>query len=252
MVPKNRKKTKKTKKTGDPGRSDQTSKSQDENAQKAVASENKLSVTGMSSISGLPSSLADRSTFTSTQTEQMTGGISVPNIPVTSNSDSDIDIDYEEHSEEYEDQDDDEDDDEIRFTSAQWKAKSRARTRTFVSEFLDSTKHKHIIDMKIRPLDDKKDFEPWLFAIKTQLRIHQVWEVVENDLTMLASTDDLYPDLMRMKDIGCAVIFTSISQKVRECSCVFGSLDQRNPFMMMGAIHEHFGPNSDSTGCHSH
>ncbi|KAJ5798849.1 uncharacterized protein N7503_006354 [Penicillium pulvis] len=153
--------------------------------------------------------------------------------------------------------------------SAEWKDKSRDRTRKFVLEFLDTTKSKHLVDMKTRkfvlefldttkskhlvdmktrPLVGKKDYTSWLFAMETNLRMHQVWEVVEGDLTMLVSTDDLYPDLMRMNDIGCAVIYANISQQVRVCPCVFGSLRYRDPGILMNAINEHFGPDSEDIG----
>ncbi|KAJ5552519.1 hypothetical protein N7494_001897 [Penicillium frequentans] len=257
MTPKNQKKSR------GPGQKAKSPESLKGCAQKAPPSKNERSVTGMGSITDL-SRLTDPSTFISSSsstksveaheskiiTEEMNelsseapssqtnGGTALPAATPTAKSDSDIDSDDE--------------DDEYNLYSAEWKAKSRGRTRKFVLEFLDTTKSKHLVDMKIRPLVGKKDYTSWLFAMETNLRMHQVWEVVEGDLTMLVSTDDLYPDLMRMNDIGCAVIYANISQQVRDCPCVFGSLRYRDPGILMNAINEHFGPDSQGIGGHHH
>ncbi|KAJ5986420.1 hypothetical protein N7451_010785 [Penicillium sp. IBT 35674x] len=267
---------KKQKKSRDPGQKAKSPESLKRCLQKAPPSTNQRSVTGMGSITGL-FCLTDPSTFISSSSsaktldapeskviteemnelsseapssQQTNGGIALSAAPVIAKSDSDIDSDEEDDDYEDEDDDDDDDDedDEYNMYSAEWKAKSRDRTRKFVREFLDTTKIKHLVDMKIRPLVGKKDFTSWLFAMETNLRVHQVWEVVEGDLTMLASADDLYPDLMRMNDVGCAIIYANISQQVRECPCVFGSLRYRNPGILMNAINEHFGPDSESIG----
>lgn len=279
MTPKGQKKSR------GPGQNAKSPESLKGCVQKAPPSKNERSVTGMGSITGL-SCLTDPSTFISSSsstktleahepkniTDEMTelsseapssqqtnGGTALPAAPPTAKSDSAIDSDEEDDDYEDDDEDDDEDDeedddedDEYNMYSAEWKAKSRDRTRKFILEFLDTTKSKHLVDMKIRPLVGKKDYTSWLFAMETNLRMHQVWEVVEGDLTMLVSTDDLYPDLMRMNDVGCAVIYANISQQVRECPCVFGSLRYRNPCILMNAINEHFGPDSDGIGGHHH
>ncbi|KAJ5657757.1 uncharacterized protein N7484_001406 [Penicillium longicatenatum] len=184
--------------------------------------------------------------------QQTPGGISLPIVLPAASPESDIETEDEDDDDDQgEGDDDDVDDDEYHMESAEWKAKSRDRTRKFVRDFLDSAKAQHIIDMKIRRLVGENDFKSWLSAIETQLRMHQVWEIVEDELTMLATTDDLYRDMMQMKDVACALIFANVSQEIRECPCVYKSLRDRDPCMMMGTIHAHFGP--EGTGgenCH--
>lgn len=188
--------------------------------------------------------------------QQTPGGISLPVVLPTVNSDSEIDLDNEDEDEEknyeYGPRNDDEDEDEDDEEFARIKVEFRDRTRKSVRDFLDSSKHKPLVDMNISRLAGKKDYPPWLFAVEIQLRLHLVWEVVSNELMPLASTDGMYSDYMRMNDVGCAVIFANISQQVRECPCVYAALRRRDPGIMMNAINEHFGPKSEDNGGHCH
>ncbi|KAJ5805772.1 uncharacterized protein N7503_003374 [Penicillium pulvis] len=258
MTPKNKKKSR------GPGQKAKSPESLKGCVQKAPPSKNESSSSSTKTLEAHESKIiTEEMTEPSSEapsSQQTNGGTALPAAPPTAKSDSEIDSDEEDDDYEDNDEDDDDDDeeedddedDEYNMYSAEWKAKSRDRTRKFVLEFLDTTKSKHLVDMKIRPLVGEKDYTSWLFAMETNLRMHQVWEVVEGDLTMLVSTDDLYPDLMRMNDVACAVIYANISQQVRDCPCVFGSLRYRDPGILMNAINEHFGPDSEGIGGQHH
>ncbi|KAJ5653257.1 Dipeptidyl-peptidase 5 [Penicillium lividum] len=86
----------------------------------------------------------------------------------------------------------------------------RDRTRQCVREFLSTTTDKYFLNMEIRPFMGKRHWLSWLSTIHMQLRMHQVWEVVGENLMPLDEDDELFYGYERMKDVGCELCGSSL------------------------------------------
>lgn len=138
---------------------------------------------------------------------------------------------------EYSDLDSDSEDEE----EQAFKALARKRTRKYVRAFLDKEKDKHFIDMKIDPLLGRENYFPWVYAIEYQLKMHQVWEIVEDDLCPLRKTDSLYMWYKRMKDVACAVIYANVGDVVRKTGCFIGTIKEGDPTEVFNHLYTHYG-----------
>ncbi|KAJ5921172.1 hypothetical protein N7466_009498 [Penicillium verhagenii] len=145
------------------------------------------------------------------------------------------------------DNDSDEFEDEELVGIKDWKIDSRNYTRKIVHAFMQSHEKNTVIQMNIRPLEGEKDFQSWYYAMELQLRLHDLWEVVENTLTVLPPGDILYRDYQNMKDVACGVIFKHVSQPVRETECFLRALREREPSCVMAHLFNHYWKHADSS-----
>ncbi|KAJ5628705.1 hypothetical protein N7490_010933 [Penicillium lividum] len=126
----------------------------------------------------------------------------------------------------------------------------RDRTRQCVRDFLSTTKDKHFVNMEIRPLVGKRNWLSWLSTIHMQLRMHQVWEVVGENLFPLSEDDELFDGFERMKDVGCAVIYANLSTALKDVPCFWSTLQHRDPALLMSRLEGHFS--KDGSDDHKH
>ncbi|KAJ5287156.1 hypothetical protein N7478_002842 [Penicillium angulare] len=166
-------------------------------------------------------------------TPSPSGALLLPESPPESDMSSNEALDY--------DDPDDSDSDSESIEGRPFKAMARQRTRKYVNAFLDKGKDKHFVDMKIDPLLGCESYYPWVFAIEIQLKMHQVWEVVEDDLCPLSKTDDLYIWYERMKDVACAVIYANVGQTVRKNGCFINTMKSGDPTEVMSHLYSHYG-----------
>ncbi|KAJ5752005.1 hypothetical protein N7520_008922 [Penicillium odoratum] len=137
--------------------------------------------------------------------------------------------------------DDDDDEDYIE--------NERDRTRQCVREFLTMT-DKHFVNMEIRPLVGKRNWLSWLSTIHMQLRMHQVWEVVGENLIPLDEGDELFYGYERMKDVGCAVIYANLSTALKDIPCFWSTLQHRDPALLMSRLEGHFSKGGSDDHVH--
>ncbi|KAJ5591515.1 uncharacterized protein N7459_001884 [Penicillium hispanicum] len=149
---------------------------------------------------------------------------------------------HEDGNEEGDDYDIDTDEEE----RAIWHARQKRTTARYVEAFLDASRDKHYVDIKLSPLTGPENYAEWIVGIKVLLRMHQVWEVVQETIVSLEPEDRLYPWFQRMRHTGVALIYAHISPEVRQHSCVLTAISEGNPNDLMHHIWAHFAsPEAD-------
>ncbi|KAJ5151227.1 uncharacterized protein N7482_010479 [Penicillium canariense] len=152
----------------------------------------------------------------------------------TSEVDNDVDIDKDDNSESGHD------DPVVTDDYADPREKAKARTLRNVQAFLDNTKDKHYIDIRLDQLTGRTNFNNWNVGMELLLRMHQVWCVVD-DYAPLDESHELYPWYDHMVTVAISLIYANVSPEIRAQRCFRQLLMERCPDDMMIHLWVHYG-----------